>query len=121
MIQALLIILFLQLLGEVLSHLALPFIPGPVLGMLLMLALVFARPAIVPTVLPTARGLLSVLSLLFVPAGVGVVTYLGTIAASGAGIAAVLIGSTVVSIALTALTYKWVANLMGVALEAEDE
>jgi len=86
MIRGFFILLVFQLAGEVLGRgLNLPA-PGPVIGLgLLVVALVLyrrARPfdeeALAASDLgQAARGLLAALPLLFVPAGVGVVQYLG--------------------------------------------
>ena len=60
--------------GEVVSEvLDLP-VPGPVVGLLLLLVLLRVQPE--PRSGPVADGLLRLLPLLFVPAGVGVVEHL---------------------------------------------
>ena len=83
MIQAVAILLICQLIGETLARgLALP-IPGPVLGMALLLAGCLLSSRLADTVMPTAQGLLSHLSLLFVPAGVGVISHLDVLGGSG--------------------------------------
>jgi len=95
------LILALQLAGEVL-HLALSLpVPGPVIGMgLLFLGLLIWRRA--PADLEkTAFALLDNLSLLFVPAGVGVMLYLPLLAAEWRPVLTALIGSTVAAIAVT--------------------
>lgn len=46
-------------------------VPGPVVGMMLLLALMLMRAPLPAMVEETADGLLKHLSLLFVPAGVG--------------------------------------------------
>lgn len=69
-----------QLVGEVIARgLDLP-VPGPVIGMvLLFMALVLRRPPESANVLRTSDALLRHLQLLFVPAGVGIVTYLAVL------------------------------------------
>src|ERR1700735_3928193 len=99
MIRGLFILLVFQLVGEVASRgLALPA-PGPVIGLaLLVIALGLYqrwRPldedALAASDLGhAARGLLAALPLLFVPAGVGVVQYLGLLRAQGGGVAVAL-------------------------------
>lgn len=66
-----------QLVGEVIARgLDLP-VPGPVVGMVvLFVALQVRRPPASANVFRTSDALLRHLQLLFVPAGVGVVTYL---------------------------------------------
>ena len=72
MIESLTFLLLAQLAGEVIVRaLGLP-VPGPVIG-LILLALIMAWRGIPPALHETALGLLRNLSLLFVPAGVGVI------------------------------------------------
>jgi holin-like protein len=106
MINALLTLLFCQLIGEAAARgLALP-VPGPVLGMLLLFMLLRLQPQRLEQLAPTADGLLARLSLLFVPAGVGVMVYLPLLAGEGAVLLLTLILSTAVTIAVTGLTLR---------------
>ena len=96
------ILLACQLAGELTVRvLALP-VPGPVLGMLLLFAGLLARGGVPRPMADTAGGLLRNLSLLFVPAGVGVMAHLGRLSDEALPIAAALIVSTVLTIAVTA-------------------
>jgi putative effector of murein hydrolase LrgA (UPF0299 family) len=98
MIQAVAILLICQLTGETLARgLALP-IPGPVLGMALLLAGCLLSSRLADTVMPTAQGLLSHLSLLFVPAGVGVISHLDVLGGSGPALLVVLVASTALAL-----------------------
>ena len=118
MIRSLGILLVCQLAGEIVARgLALP-VPGPVLGIvLLLLALqVFAGRGgpdadhIEATDLGrTAGGLLQGLGLLFVPAGVGVVQHLGLFRQHGLALLAALIGSTLITLVVTALVFAMVS------------
>lgn len=86
-------LLLLQVLGEVLSRaLDLPF-PGPVTGMILLLVALRWQ-ALQQVVSDTAPGLLSHLSLLFVPVGVGVMSHLSVVSDFGWQIALVIVLST---------------------------
>ena len=107
------VLLGFQLLGEVLSRLLLPALPGPVLGLVLLLVAMIALPKLAEAIRPTANGLLSHLSLLFVPAGVGVVGHLDLIAAHGVALITALVLSTVLAIAVGALVFAGVARAMG--------
>ncbi len=91
-----------QLTGEVVTRAANLPIPGPVLGMLIMLCgLLWLRR--VPTTLErTSRGLLDNLSLLFVPAGTGVILHLDLLRAQWLPIAAAIVGSTILAMLVTA-------------------
>lgn len=61
----------------------------------------------------TTQGLLRHLSLLFVPAGVGVINHLGRLRAEWVAVAAGVIASTVLTIAVTAVVFERVARLAG--------
>ena len=100
-----------QLIGESLVLLlALP-LPGPVVGMLLLFLTLLARGRVGTPLESTATGLLSHLSLLFVPAGVGVLVHIDMIEDEWLPITAALILSTLVTLAVTALVMKWTQNL----------
>lgn len=94
-----------QSLGELMSRgLHLPF-PGPVIGMLL-LVLALRWQAVRAPVAACAGFLLSHLSLLFVPVGVGVMTHLGLLSQFGVRMLAVIVLSTWVGLAVTALVVR---------------
>jgi putative effector of murein hydrolase LrgA (UPF0299 family) len=107
------VLLAFQLLGEVISRALLPALPGPVLGMVLLLTAMLALPRLAEAIRSTANGLLSHLSLLFVPAGVGVVGHLDLIADHGVALIAALVLSTVLAITVGALVFVGVARVMG--------
>ncbi|TXM94475.1 CidA/LrgA family protein [Methylobacterium sp. WL30] len=124
MIASLTLILLAQLLGEVLARSAGLPLPGPVLGMALMLgflvlrdrralhlARVLPKPLTDGTLENTARGLLANLSLMFVPAGAGIVGRLDVVQAQGLRLAIVVVVSTVAALVATVLVFLWVARL----------
>lgn len=95
-------LLVLQSVGELLARgLALPF-PGPVVGLLLLL-FALRIPTVREPVAVCANFLLSHLSLLFVPVGVGVMTHLGLIGQYGARMLFVIVLSTWIGLAVTVL------------------
>ena len=104
-LRGLALLLVLQAAGDGLAHaLRLP-IPGPVVGMaLLIAALQVAR--LRAAVRAIAELLLAHLSLLFVPVGVGVVTHLDLLSRSGGALLLALAVSTWVGMAVTALVLK---------------
>jgi holin-like protein len=113
MLHALLAILACQLIGEATSHaLALP-LPGPVLGMILMVLALQVVPPLAQILRPVAQGILGHMSLLFVPAGVGVVGHFAAFSGQGLGLAVAIIGSTIAAIAVGALSFVAVARLTG--------
>jgi holin-like protein len=101
-IPGLLVLLGCQLVGEFLVRLLDVPIPGPVVGMVLLLALLQLRePAKDSGVVQVAEGLLKHLQLLFVPAGVGVVQYLSVIGASAVPLVVGLVVSWFAALATT--------------------
>lgn len=95
-------LLVLQTAGELLSRgLSLP-LPGPVIGLLLLLP-TLASARVREAVAPCAEGLLSHLSLLFVPVAVGAMSYLPVLREYGLRLLVALVLSTWIGIAATAL------------------
>ena len=101
MLVAITQLLVCQLIGEVIARGFDLAIPGPVIGMGLLLVILFNRRAIPESLETTAHGILSHLSLLFVPAGVGVVAHLGILGNEWQAILGSLIGSTIITIVIT--------------------
>jgi holin-like protein len=110
MITALTMLLSCQLAGELVARLfGLP-VPGPVLGMLLLFALLLVRPRSEPLIRETTAPLLRYLSLLFVPAGVGLIRHGGRIRAELAAITVAIVISTAATIVVSALVFAAVAR-----------
>lgn len=109
-------VLFLcQLAGEIVARgLALP-VPGPVLGLAVLFLVFVIRPEVAGFVGDTARVILAHLSLLFVPAGVGVLGNLDLLAENWAPIAVVLIVSTLFAMVVTVGVFLAVRRLIGEA------
>lgn len=107
MINTFVILLLFQLVGEVIAHgFGLP-IPGPVIGMLLLLIYLLLNRDAVEKLAPTANGLLRHMSILFVPAGVGVMLHGQRIVSEFLPIVVALFVSTVLGMVVTALVTKW--------------
>jgi holin-like protein len=106
MLVAITLLLVYQLVGEIaVLALRLP-IPGPVVGMALLFVTLVARGQVTQGLRDTASGLLRHLSLLFVPAGVGVMAHLGRLRHEWLPISISLVVSTLVTIAVTALVMR---------------
>jgi holin-like protein len=106
MLRGFAILLLFQLAGEVIARVGDLPVPGPVVGMVLLLAALQLR-------LPAEGGLregsgavLGWLSLLFVPAGVGIIRHLHRLSEEWPALAASLLVSTAATLAVTA----WVAQ-----------
>lgn len=110
MIAGLVQILAFQGLGELVSHFALPLIPGPVVGLVLMLVFLAARKSVPASVDLVASGLVNNLGLLFVPAAVGVVMFWPTLIAHALAIGIALLASVALTIATVALVLRLTAK-----------
>ena len=121
MIQAFALILACELVGEVTVQATSLPIPGPVLGMLLLLAWLFLRGGVSDRLERTASALLSNLSLLFVPAGVGVLVHWEAIREGWLPLVVALVGSTLITLAVTALVMLGMQRLMGLRGERHED
>jgi len=110
---AFMIILICQLVGEMISRSFNLPLPGPVWGMIILLIALYFYTPLQKIMSPLTDGILSHLSLLFVPAGVGIVGHFGVLGGQGLGLVFALIGSTVLTITVTAYAFVCVANLFG--------
>lgn len=100
-------ILTCQLLGELAVKAAELPIPGPVVGMLLLFAFLVIRGRVPDNLAKTADGLLSHLSLLFVPAGVGVILHFQLLGGEWVAFSTALVASTLATIVVTGLLMSW--------------
>lgn len=130
MLGAITLLLVCQLAGEAIQMATGAPVPGPVIGMALLFAgLVVRRRLLAGRDVPdtpeeldkTAHGLLGHLSLLFVPAGVGVMLYLPVIAKEWVAISVSLVASTLITIAATALLMSWLTRLTKAGDASEDK
>lgn len=99
-------LLVFQCIGEAGVRLASVPVPGPVAGMALLFGALALRGSIPDALADAADGLAKHLSLLFVPAGVGVMLYVRQIATEWVPIAVAIAVSTVLAIAVTALVFQ---------------
>ena len=104
-LRGLALLLLCQSAGEAVSRVAQLPLPGPVIGLLLLFALL-QWPAVRAPAAAACEPLLQHLSLLFVPVGVGVITHLSLVAQYGARMAAAIVLSTWAGLAVTALMLR---------------
>jgi len=95
-----------QCIGEILVHWTGLPVPGPVVGMVLLFVTLVVRKGASESLQGSASSLLSHLSLLFVPAGVGVMQHFDRVTTEWLPIAAALLVSTVLTLAVTALVMR---------------
>ena len=98
-----------QLLGELLVTASGLPIPGPVVGMALLFAGLLVRGSIPDDLAVTGDALIANLSLLFIPAGVGVMLHVKLIGRDWLPISVALVVSTALTIAITAAVMVWLA------------
>ncbi len=113
MIYAVTLLFLCQLTGEVLVRALGITFPGPVLGMGFLFAILIFRGRSSPNLDAVADVLLRNLSLLFVPASVGVVQQAGLIASNWLAIGAAVVLSTVLTLVVTVYVFLWVARWTG--------
>jgi holin-like protein len=105
LLRGMTLLLLCQSAGEVMVRLLHLPLPGPVIG-LLLLWLLLGLPAVRMPVASAAEPLLSHLSLLFVPVGVGVVVHADLIAHYGVRMLAAVLLSTWLALAVGALVLR---------------
>jgi len=109
MIKALTILVVCQLIGEVIAQASGLPLPGPVIGLMLLLAALTVTGGPDRELEATSRGLLQHLILLFVPAGVGIIAQLDVLKRDWLPIVAALFVSTTLTLLVTALVMQWLA------------
>lgn len=106
MLNALAVLLVFQLIGEVLVQwLKLP-IPGPLIGMLLLFAVLSVRRSVPDWLRDTSTGLLQHLMLLFIPAVTGVIVYFEQLGDDWVAFVVAGIAGTAIAIVVTAVTLR---------------
>ena len=101
MLRAFVVIVCFQFAGEALARLAGLPVPGPVVGLALLVLAALAWPALQREVEEVADLLLRHLSLLFVPAGVGVARELDLLREEWLPLAGTLVGATLLTLVCT--------------------
>jgi holin-like protein len=106
MISGLVQLFLWQGLGELLSKFFLPSIPGPVLGLVLLLAFLCLKGQVDTDLTAVSDAFRQHLGLLFVPASVGVLLFLPELQAHALAIGTALLVSVILTIAVTAIVLK---------------
>jgi holin-like protein len=120
MIEACALLLICQLAGETAVRLVHAPIPGPVAGMALLLAILAVRGRVPEALGDTTDAILRNMSLMFVPAGVGIVQQFGLIAANGVKLAIVLVVSTIIAMVVTGRVFQALARRTEPRAEASE-
>ena len=110
MICGLVQILLFQSLGELVSKFLLPTLPGPVIGLVLLVGWLVVRKGINSELAMVADTFSQYLGLLFVPAAVGVVLFLPQLKANALAIIAALVGSVILTIGSSAVVVRFLSK-----------
>ncbi len=112
-LRGLLVVVLFDLLGELAARgLHLP-LPGPVVGMLLLLLAMSLRPALAASCEAGAGLLLRHMSLLFIPAAVAALTSLALLRVEGVRIVVVLVTSTTLALLGAGWAFVFAARKSG--------
>ena len=114
MLRAIFLILLLQLAGEAVQQFFQLAVPGPVIGLIMLLLglLLLQRRTSHPVahfreqLVTTAEGLLAHLSLLFVPIGVGVIMHLQLLESQLVKVLGVIVIGTLATLVFTAFLFQ---------------
>ena len=118
MLRSLFIIFFYQLLGEAIQKIFEINIPGPVIGLILLLLsfIIFSKKLIqskkiIKEISVTSNQIINYLSLLFVPIGVGVVMHIDYLGDNLFKIFSIIIIGTLATLIFTAFVMEKIINL----------
>jgi len=106
MLGALTVLLVYQLIGEIIVQFTRLPMPGPVIGLLLLFLTLCLRGKLALPLRDTANGILQHLSLLFVPAGVGVMVHFARVSGEWLPLLLAVLVSTALAITVTALVMR---------------
>ena len=110
MIGAITLLLVCQLLGEAVHRLTGLPLPGAVIGMVLLIGWLALRQRERPTLTAVAGWLTSHLSVMFVPAAVGVIDEGATLSHYGIGLLVATVTSTVLTMVVTVIVFRWASG-----------
>lgn len=110
MLAGLVVLIVFQFIGEGIAWgTGLP-VPGPVIGFVALFVAALAWPRLIDITAPMANTLLGFLTLLFVPAGVGIMQYTDVLRTGALPLAAVVTLSTAATMAVTAVVFHLVSR-----------
>lgn len=110
MLSGLVQILLFQSLGELISKFVLPTLPGPVIGLVLLIIWLVLRKGVNPELAAVADSFSQYFGLLFVPAAVGVVLFLPQLKANALAIASALTVSVILTMITSAIVVRFLTS-----------
>jgi holin-like protein len=111
MLKTLATLLLFQCLGDFVSFILNISVPGPVIGMLLLLLALRISTSLKVSIEQSSIAFLKCLSLLFVPAGVGVMVYASSVQKDLVALSITIVVSTALTLSVTALTVKTLGSV----------
>ena len=122
MIGAITLLLVCQLLGEIIHRVTGLPLPGAVIGMWLLIVWLAAWRKERPTLYAVTGWLTAHLSIMFVPAAVGLIDEGAILSRYGIGLVIATTVSTIVTMIVTVLVFRWaVAHMPDEAVTAEEQ
>ena len=113
MLDAIALLLVCQLAGEFIRQLTGLPLPGSIIGMVLLIGWLAAVRRERPTLAAVSGWLTAHLSIMFVPAAVGLIDEGGPLSRYGVGILAATAISTLLTMVVTALVFRWAVKRFG--------
>lgn len=110
MIRFFTLLLLCQLAGEAFVVAFDLLIPGPVVGMLILFAGLMLKGGVPGALGELSAGILRHLSVLFVPAGVGVMLHVGKLEDEWLAVGAALVASAIATLVVTGLLMQWLGG-----------
>jgi len=114
------LLLIYQLIGEFSVLLLRIPVPGPVLGMILLFLTLMLRRGSAESLDSASSALLGHLSLLFVPAGVGMMVHFDRISHEWLSISVALLLGTVLTMGVTATVMLGIHRVVGIRVQEDD-
>lgn len=112
MLEGFALLLFFQLVGELITRLLSIPVPGPVIGMALLLPVLLFMQRVPDGLRQVAEGLLKFLPLLYVPAGVGLINHGELLLNDAWVIGLVLVVGTLITLVATTLAHSFFTKLL---------
>ena len=121
MVDAIALLFACQLLGEIIHRLTGLPLPGAVIGMLLLIGWLAAVRRERPALVAVTTWLTGHLAILFVPAAVGVIEEGGTLSRYGVGLELATVVSTILTMVVSVLVFRWALRKCGHDAEPPQE
>ena len=114
------IIIGIYFLGELLSKTVITFIPGNIIGMLILLCLLSLKVIKLEAIENVAKFFLDNLAFFFIPAGVGLLTAVDILKGNALKIVLVCLISTFIVMGATGVTVQWLINKKNKKIKEEN-